>query len=107
MPRYLFYCLIWLNLALGISANASPPGPIEEGQAHRVLATQALVIGKLLRRVEQHEEAYLAFENLRVVRGKEDEKVLVFTHPQQSDAVGAPKDDIASLREGNKFLLVL
>lgn len=51
-------------------------------KAFALMETKAIVVARLVKRVKTPDVAYVVFENLRVVRGKEPRKLLVFNYPE-------------------------
>ena len=114
MSRIIFIAGILIAAAPYPTVSASTTTPLgwQQTKAFGLLDTKALVVGKLVKRVETQDAAYVVFENLRVVRGKEASKLLVFNHPEPTDHTGIIfhrilERDVDSLKEGELFLVTV
>ena len=83
----------------------------ETTEARGIRNTKAIVIAKLLKRVDG-DLSYVVFEKIRVIRGKEDRDLLIFPHPHASIRIGCSHifneiqtSDLKQLRLGKLFIL--
>ena len=112
LSAYVALAFICLASSASSSGAICPEVATVEGRTCAGVRTRAVLLARLIERVQEEDEAYLVFEKLRTLRGRDSRGLLAFSHPTlrlPGPPVGRThtQEHLSELQKGRAFLLLL